>query len=336
MRAVSYTDVHREWAVQIEAGRHAALDLLGPAAPTVRAAVAGLLRQRTFAYPLSVLPLLVHAAETGALEPAVPLAVVHELWWTSACCLDDLADAHATHPAADDDDSRALLAAVIAGNPLPLLVVQSQQIPPSLRPTLSAEILRCWIAATEGQLKDLHPQAATATRASVISTYRGKSGAPFAMITAMAAELAGAGAQRVRLWRAFGDEFGVLWQLFNDQEDILSGRHEDLLNGTVTYLLACALEQADPHAAQRVLALHRAAPTSAHARAELTGLLQTPAVLHRFASDIAGFGDRAHRILDRLGGDQAHLRVLHDLVDRSSATLLQPRTAGAGTVREGR
>ncbi|MFJ1602268.1 hypothetical protein ACIOHS_02655 [Streptomyces sp. NPDC088253] len=29
--------------------------------------------------------------------------------------------------------------------------------------------------------------------------------------------------------RDFGDVFGILWQMFNDQEDMLSGRNEKLL-----------------------------------------------------------------------------------------------------------
>lgn len=328
MTAVSYTELHRQMAARIEAERNAVLDLLGPAAPSVRAAVARLLEHRTFTYPLSVLPLIVHAAETGTLEPAVPLAVVHELWWTVACCLDDRADSEGARTAAGDPgESTALLAAFVAGSTLPLLCVQSQGIPPALRPVLSAEILKCCVSATEGQLQDLRGRAATATRASVIATYLGKSGAPFSMVTAMAARLAGADEPRVELWREFGDVFGVLWQLFNDQEDILSGRDEDLLNGTVTHLFACALEEAAPDATERVIALHRAVKTSAHARAELSELLRTPAVLRRFEKDLDEFRDRAHRTLDELGGHDAPLRLLRDLVDRSSRTLLRPPPA---------
>ncbi|WP_345652357.1 polyprenyl synthetase family protein [Streptomyces siamensis] len=325
MTAVSYVDVHRQMAAAIEAEREAALGLLGASAPSVRAVVAALLRHRTFKYPLSVLPLIVHAAETGALEPALPLTVVHDLWWTSACCLDDLADGQGTFAVGDLDESDALLATVIGGTPLPLLVVQSERIPEQVRAALSAEVVRCWIGATEGQLRDLHGDAATATRASVAAAYLGKSGAPYSMITTMAAELAGAAKPRVELWREFGDVFGVLWQIFNDQEDILSGRDEDLLNGTVTYLLACALEETAPHSTAGVLGLHTAARTSPQARTELTDVLLAPAVLRRFAQDIDEFRHRAQRILDELGGDQAFVPVLRDLVDRSSVMHLQPR-----------
>ncbi|MFI0813135.1 polyprenyl synthetase family protein [Streptomyces echinatus] len=325
MTAATYEDVYRRTAAAIEVERDAALDLLGPSAPEVRAVVAELLKHRSFKYPLSVLPMIVHAVETGAVEPALPLAVVHELWWTSACCLDDLADSHGTYRSGDLDESTALLATVIAGTPLPLLVVQSERIPEPVRGTLSAEIVRCWTLATEGQLRDLRGRAATATRESVVTAYLGKSGAPFSMITAMAAELAGARQPRVELWREFGNVFGVLWQLFNDQEDILSGRDEDLRNGTVTYLLACALEEAAPDSTERVLALHAGARHSARFRADLTELLLAPAVLGSFEKAIDEFRDRAHRILDELGGHAAYVPVLRDLVDRASPVLLRQR-----------
>ncbi|MGW0082757.1 polyprenyl synthetase family protein [Streptomyces sp. NPDC003393] len=158
----------------------------------------------------------------------------------------------------------------------------------------------------------------------MIETYLGKSGGPFRMITVMAARLAGADEPRVELWREFGDVFGVLWQLFDDQADILSDRDEDLLNGTVTHLFACALEEAAPDATERVLALHGSARTSRHARAELSGLLRSPAVLRRFEKDIDECRDRTRRILDELGGHDEWLPVLRDLVDQSSRMLLEP------------
>ncbi|MCX4451875.1 hypothetical protein OOK58_07020 [Streptomyces sp. NBC_01728] len=111
------------------------LERLAPQAGAVRAAVMELVRNREFKYPLAVLPLIVHAVKTGAPEPAVPLAVVHELWWTSACHLDDLADGQSAYLAGGLGRAEALLAAVVSGSPLPLLVVQSQAVPESARAT---------------------------------------------------------------------------------------------------------------------------------------------------------------------------------------------------------
>ncbi|MGW1755166.1 polyprenyl synthetase family protein [Streptomyces mirabilis] len=256
--------------MDIDAEMEATLERLPPQAGAVRAAVAELVRNREFTYPLSVLPLIVHAVETGAPEPAVSLAV-----------------------------------------------------PESVRGALSAEIVKCWIVAAEGQLSDLCGDAATATRDSVATAYRGKSGAPFSMVTAMAAELAGVEKERVELWRDFGDVFGILWQMFNDQEDILSGRNEDLLNGTVTYLLACALDTSASRSTERILRLHADARNSRDARAELIDTLLAPAVLGRYQDDMDEFRGVAHRILDELGGYEPYLSVMRNLVDESSRMLLR-------------
>lgn len=323
MEAMSYLDLHQKFAADIDAETEKALEGLGPAAGELHTAVAGLLRHQTFTYPLSVLPLLVHGAETGAPGPAVPLAVVHNLWWTSACYLDDVADGNrsiVTGGALSAD--AALLASVVTGHVLPLRVLRSLPVPEPVRGALTDEALACAAAAAQGQLADIRGEAADTAPATVLDAYRGKSSAPFSMITAMAAILAGAGTPRTRLWRDFGSVFGVLWQLFNDQEDLVSGRNEDLLNGTVTYLLACALDGDSPEPPERLLALHAAARESATARRELASLLRTPATLDRYARDLAAFRAEAHRILTTLGGDTEYTPVLAHLVDESSRLLL--------------
>ncbi|MEU9251756.1 polyprenyl synthetase family protein [Streptomyces sp. NPDC048270] len=187
-----------------------------------------------------------------------------------------------------------------------------------MRDELLTEIVNSWVVAADGQLEDIRAAAADATRGSVIETYRGKSGAPFGMITAMAAILSGTERARVGLWREFGYVFGILWQLFNDQEDIFSGRDEDLRNGTVTYLLACALEDAATGSRRHLLDLCAAGRRSAHARAELARLLRAPGLLARYRADIDGYRAEAHRILGVLGGDEAHLPVLRQLVDHAA------------------
>ncbi|WP_286250271.1 polyprenyl synthetase family protein [Streptomyces graminofaciens] len=275
-------------------------------------------------YPLSVLPLLVHGAETGVHAPAVPLAAVHVLWWTSACYLDDLFDGHGVYAPAGLGSDEALLAAVIAGQALPIHVVQAQRVPDAVRNALTGEIVTCVISASEGQLRDLRGDTAGASRDSVVAAYRGKSGAPFGMITAMAAILSGVGSERTRSWREFGDVFGILWQLFNDQEDLLSGRDEDLRNGTVTYLLACALDEVSPGCREHVLELSAAARGSAEARTELLTVLLAPAVLRRFEKDLDAFRGEAHRLLAELGGAEPYLSMLRNLVDQSSGLYLTP------------
>jgi heptaprenyl diphosphate synthase len=322
MNTLTYADLHRQVSSDIDAEIAAALEGLGPSSAAVRRSISGLLGHQQMKYPLSVLPLLVHAAETGAPGPAVPLSAVHVLWWTSACYLDDLTDGHGTHTPDGLGTDEALLASVLSGQALPIRVVQAQSVPDAVRNALTGEIVNCWIDAVEGQLRDLRGDMENASRDAVVAAYRGKSGAPFGMITAMAAILAGAGTERTELWREFGDVFGILWQLFNDQEDLLSGRDEDLLNGTVTYLLACALEETPPGSRARVAELGVAARSSEPARAELRARLLAPAVLRRFEKDLAAFRDDAYRVLDELGGDETYLPALRQLVDQAAGMYL--------------
>lgn len=322
MNTLSYVELHRQVASDIDAEIATALESLGPSSPAVRRSIAGLLAHQQMKYPLSVLPLLVHACETGDPGPAVPLSAVHVLWWTSACYLDDLADGHGAHTPAGLGADEALLASVLSGQALPIRVVQAQPVPDAIRTALTREIVDCWIDAVEGQLRDLRCDLADASRDAVLAAYRGKSGAPFGMITAMAAILAGAQAERTERWREFGDVFGILWQLFNDQEDLFSGRDEDLRNGTVTYLLACALEETRPAARARVAELGRAAHASEPARARLRALLLAPAVLRRFEKDLATFRDDAHRVLDELGGEETYVAMLRQLVDQAAGMYL--------------
>jgi heptaprenyl diphosphate synthase len=324
MNSPAYLDLHRRVAADIDAELRTALDGLGPEAESVRNAISALLRHQRMKYPLSVLPLLVHAAETGAAGPAVPLSAVHLLWWTSACYLDDLADSQAAGTPEGLSPNAALLAAVVVGQALPIRIVQTQPVPDEVRNALTAEIVNCLFPAVEGQLRDLRSDMEGAAREAVVTAYRGKSGAPFAMITAMAAIWAGADSGRVRLWREFGEVLGILWQLFNDQEDILSGRNEDLRNGTVTYLLACALEEVAPGDRDRVPALSAAAGTSGRAREDLLALLLAPVVLRRYQEDIGRFRDRAYRILDELRGHEQHMAALRQLVDQSAGMYLCP------------
>jgi heptaprenyl diphosphate synthase len=325
---MSYVDLHRQVSLAVEAEITTALAGLGPRTPAVTDTVAALLRHQKMKHPLSVLPLLVHGAETGEHARAVPLAAVHLLWWTSACYLDDLADGHGTGGVNRDE---ALLASVITGNALPLRIVGAQPVPDAVRGALAAEIAEGWISAVEGQLRDMRGEAVDAAPGTVRETYRGKSGAPFSMITAMAAILAGAPHGHTALWREFGEVFGVLWQLFNDQEDIATGRDEDLRNGTVTYLLACALDEATPEERGHLLDLWDAARESELARTRLTRLLCSSAVLHRYREDIETLRARAYAVLGELGGDERYLPMLRQIVDLAAQPLVHgvPEQAGA-------
>ncbi|TDD81248.1 hypothetical protein E1293_18980 [Actinomadura darangshiensis] len=274
------------------------------------------------------LPLLVHGAETGEPAAAAPVAVVHLLWWASARYLDDLADAAAPAPGGAAAGKKVLTALAVGAH-LPARLVTGLPATGAVRAALAGELSRCWLDAVDGQLRDLTERAPAATRESVLRSYEGKTGAPYAMAAAAAACLAGADGHRVAGWRAYGRALGVLRQLVNDQRDIASGRHEDLANGTATYLLVHLLTVLPAARRREALALHAAARHSASARAELTAWMLDDEVIESYAASVAPLIGRAHGLLDLLGGDPGCVRELHGLVDATVGHLPRFRPAAA-------
>jgi heptaprenyl diphosphate synthase len=272
------------------------------------------------------LPMMVHGAETGEPGPAAPIAVVHLLWWASARYLDDLTDAPGA-PGADAGPK--VLTALAVGSHLPARLLAGLPVPAATRAALGEELSRGWLDAVDGQLRDLTCRAAAATPQSVLHSYAGKTGAPYAMAAAAAACLAGADRDRVARWRAFGRSLGVLRQLVNDQRDLASGRHEDLANGTATYLLVQLLSALPAGRRREALALHAAARHSAAARAELTAWMLDDEVIDAYAASVAPLIERAHGLIDELGGEPGCVRELHGLVDETVGHMPRFRLAVA-------
>lgn len=274
------------------------------------------------------LPLLVHGAETGEPAPAAPVAVIHLLWWASARYLDDLTDAGGA-PSPGGAAGKKVLTALAVGGHLPGRLIAGLPVGATVRAALADELSRGWLDAVDGQLRDLTERAPIASPGSVLRSYEGKTGSPYAMAAASAACLAGADGRRVAGWRAYGRALGVLRQLVNDQRDLASGRHEDLANGTATYLLVHLLAALPAARRREALALHAAARHSSSARAELTAWMLDDEIIESYADSVAPLVERAHGLLDGLGGDPGCVRELHRLVDETAGHLPKFRLAVA-------
>jgi hypothetical protein len=74
-------------------------------------------------------PLLVHAAETGDPEPAVPISAIHYLWWRAA---------------------HVLIAAVVGGTALPAAIAVSD-LPATILPNAVNDFFAAWIFSNDGQ-----------------------------------------------------------------------------------------------------------------------------------------------------------------------------------------
>lgn len=262
-------------------------------------------------------PLLVHAAETGDPAGGRAAALIHLLWWTAARYLDDLADGGPTRPDDPAEYDRGILAALGTGSHLPARLVRDADIPEATRFAVVAELSQGWLDAIGGQLLDYDASVAGATREAVLASYRGKTGAPYAMAAAMAARLAGAGPDRVDRWRAAGTTFGVLRQLVNDRRDIASGRDEDIVNGTATYLVAHLLDGVPAAGRAALLDLHARAATSPAAREAFKAQLLNPDNLDGYAAAVDGMVVGLHDELDALGGTQPYPALLHEIVDEA-------------------
>lgn len=266
------------------------------------------------------LPFLVHGMYSGEPSAAEPAAMAHVLWWVSARYLDDLSDT-APGAFASCDADRDLLAAVgIACHLSATVLDQACRDDPARALMLRQELSRCWHQAIAGQLTDLTLTAATATAEEVLAGYRGKTGAPYAMAAAMGATLAGCGPAQVDLARDFGERFGVLRQVVNDQRDIAARRYEDLRNGTATYMMVRYLEWLpDPEraVAEKLLA---GCADSAAARDEFAGRLTEPGWLRAFAGIIRPLIDGLHATVDGIddaGGVAEYVAGLHGLIEET-------------------
>jgi geranylgeranyl pyrophosphate synthase len=263
------------------------------------------------------LPLLVHGAETGDPLPAKLISIIHLLWWAAARFLDDLADSAASMSADPIITNKGILAAQVAGIHLPTRLISAAEVGPVTMTRLYSELSQGWTDAISGQLLDFDEKPANATLESVLLAYRGKTGAPYAMACAMAAALAGADVKRTDRWRELGGKFGVLRQLVNDQLDLVSGRGEDLANGTATYLLAYLLQSLTAARKEECLALHSAAAKSVDVRQKFRDQMLAPAVVGGYIESINAMVCDAHTTLDELCGEQAYLAELHALLDEA-------------------
>jgi heptaprenyl diphosphate synthase len=279
------------------------------------------------------LPLLVHGAEGGDPAGGASAALIHLLWWTAARYLDDLADGGPTAPEDPAEANRGILAALAAGSHLPVRLVNEAGVPDATKSGVIDELARGWLHGISGQLLDYAARPTEVTLDAVLDSYLGKTGAPYAMASAMAARLAGADPGRVDRWRGVGARFGLLRQLVNDQRDLVSGRDEDLANGTATYLVVHFLQSLPASRRATMVALHADAATSPAAREEFKQHLLSPEVVQGYTDRVGAIVTEVHTTLDELGGAQPYAAHLHDIVDEAMRAFPLPAGTAPGAIR---
>ncbi len=264
-----------------------------------------------------MLPVLVFGAETAAPMRATPVALVHTLWWAAARYLDDMIDNPELTRTAPADFNRGVMTAIAVGNYLPLNIFGDLAISDAVRLRLLTEYSNGCIDALSGQLTDLVLDVETATLDDVLRNYEGKTGAPYGMSAALAAQLAECDDDRVDAWRSFGRRLGVLRQLVNDQRDLVTERDEDLRNGTATYLLVHLLGTVSTARRAELIGLHRQARTSEEARAELKRAMLAQDIVSSYTETIQPIVRAARDTLASLSGDPQCVSELAGLIDET-------------------
>ncbi len=264
-----------------------------------------------------MLPVLVYGAETGEPMDATPLALIHTLWWAAARHLDDMIDNPDLARSAPADFNRGVMTAIAVGNYLPLNIFGDLEVSDTVRFRLLTEYSTGCIEALSGQLTDLDLDAQNATLDDVLSNYGCKTGAPYGMSAALAAQLAECAADRVAAWRLFGRTLGVLRQLVNDQRDLVTERDEDLRNGTATYLLVHLLGTASAGRRAELIGLHRQARTSPEARRKLRAAMLADDVIAGYAETIQPVVRAVRDTLASLGGDPQCVAALAGFIDEA-------------------
>ncbi|MCV7283051.1 polyprenyl synthetase family protein [Mycolicibacterium flavescens] len=284
---------------------------------------------------IAMLPVLVFGVETAAPMCATPLALVHTLWWAAARYVDDVIDTAQLTQADPTELNCGLMTAIAVGNRLPQIIFGDLIVSDSVRFRLITEYGSGSVAALSGQLTDLVLDAETATLDDVLRSYEGKTGGPYGMAAALGAHLAECDADRVDAWRSFGRKFGVLRQLVNDQRDLITGRDEDLRNGTATYLLVHLLRTVSPARRAELIGLHRQARTSEAARAELKQAMVAPDMVSGYAEAIRPMVRTAHESLASFGGDSRCVTDLAELIDETVSLYPEFRLADRSDDGEG-
>ncbi len=304
------------WEAQVAAAVAAAVEDVGTALPYLGACVAGMTIGNV---PYRLLPMAVLGALTGDPQPAVPVCVVSQLWWAGAEALDDLTDSGGLSGGADRSVAESLIGGVACLTLLPHAVVERSPLAADVRQDWIRELNHANLDAAEGQLTDLEPDDGGFSWAQVITSYRGKTGAPYARDAVMAARLATAEEEALRGWRAFGWLFGLLRQLHNDAASAASAQDEDLANGTRVLQLAHALEVCPAAARAELRNLREMARTDRAARAELRRRLSQPAFADGYTARIRGMSRRACQLLDELAPASHYRDLLHVLVHASAS-----------------
>jgi geranylgeranyl pyrophosphate synthase len=276
-----------------------------------------------------LLPFPVLGALFSDQDAALPVVVFSRLWWTGAEVFDDIADGDFDAGVVGVSAAQASIASVACLALMPQEMIARQDVPAALRSAWAAEFAAGSLSAAEGQLDDVSHDMDTNTWTAAMRIYTGKSGTPYGRDCAMTALLAGVDDSAVRGWRAFGRLFGVLRQMANDRVAGTPDTRDDLANGTLTLLLALAVEQADVAEAGSLDVLRARARTDLSARRELREHLDGHEVVKAYQGRVDAIHRKLTALLEALAAPSEHRDLIQWMVNESAAGARLTESAGA-------
>ena len=263
-------------------------------------------------------PLAVLGALTGDPEPAVPVGVVSTVWWAGAEALDDLSDVMARGAPVSSTgltSTQLLIGGVACLELIPRQFIDRCPLPDDVRSAWSAEMIAASLSAANGRLGNAARDADALNWARVMTNYVSKTGAAYARDAVMAAQVVTRAAASIGAWRAFGELFGVLRQMRNDNAQVSPEDDQNLANGTPTLLLAHALATATPAHTAKLLELRAAAMRDVEARAALQHLLHAPDIASGYSGKLHATYHLACSLLDSIAGPSIYRDALRSRMD---------------------
>jgi geranylgeranyl diphosphate synthase type I len=291
-------------------------------------------RERADAWPQMSsiqLPLLVHAAITGEVKPALPVAGACTLLYLGADLFDSILDHELPPLWQARDPSEASLAATTLLGALPQLSIarlQEQGTPPEKLWRLAQLFADYGLTMGTGQYDDLRfPSLENVSIEDSRAMAERKSGAEYALFATAGATLATEDPSTIEAYAAFGSCFGTAQQLMNDAQDIWGHRRgQDLSNGKRTLPIVHALSTLRGESRERLHMLLAASRESAEHHDGVRALLAEAGSLRYTALIVWLYQQQARSHLASASPRGSARRELYTLLDQASI-LPQPTTA---------
>ncbi len=274
------------------------------------------------------LPLAVYECISGDWRPAVPAAAACHLLYMGADLLDNVMDRELAADWAPWGQDQAVLAGCSLLYPLSLLALARLAAPPEVRLALTDTLAEAAWTMAAGQQQDLLLAGQDdVTPEQDLAVAAAKAGAEVAACCRAGALLAGAPADRVTEFTAFGRTIGTASQLVGDCRDIWGGDFSaDLANQRRTLPVIYALWSEPPAERPALQALLAAAGAGDRtARLSLRTRLEQGGALLYTALRVEALRRSALAHLQQAGG--SHHPLLQTLVNRLN--LFDPAVNGA-------